>query len=178
MLRLLEEKGHVRHEQDGPRYVFLPIVNRDRARKSALKHVVRTFFDGSATDAVAALLDADAKLSAIRARSPLGHDRKRAQGGKMSLGALVLVAAVKGSVLLVAAWIVVRAFPRISAALRHLVWASALGGSGADAAARANRPGAPVALRSDDPGRDLADSDAPISCARRWRLQLLTSPAS
>ena len=63
MLRLLEEKGHVRHEQDGPRYVFLPTVNRDRARKSALKHVVRTFFDGSATDAVAALLDADAKLS-------------------------------------------------------------------------------------------------------------------
>lgn len=63
MLRLLEEKGHVRHEQDGPRYVFLPIVNRDRARKSALKHVVRTFFDGSATDAVAALLDADAKLT-------------------------------------------------------------------------------------------------------------------
>lgn len=63
MLRLLEEKGHVRHEQDGPRYVFLPTVNRERARKSALKHVVRTFFDGSATDAVAALLDADAKLS-------------------------------------------------------------------------------------------------------------------
>ena len=63
MLRLLEEKGHVRHEQDGPRYVFLPTVNRDRARKSALKHVVRTFFDGSATDVVAALLEADAKLS-------------------------------------------------------------------------------------------------------------------
>ena len=63
MLRLLEEKGHVRHEQDGPRYVFLPTVNRDRARKSARIHVVRTFFDGSATDAVAALLDADAKLS-------------------------------------------------------------------------------------------------------------------
>src|SRR3954462_4119595 len=63
MLRLLEEKGHVRHEQDGPRYVFLPTVNRDRARKSALKHVVRTFFDGSATDAVAALLEGDGKLS-------------------------------------------------------------------------------------------------------------------
>src|SRR6201990_326342 len=57
MLRLLEEKGHVLHEQAGPRYVFLPTVNRDRARKSALKHVVKTFFDGSATDAVAALLD-------------------------------------------------------------------------------------------------------------------------
>lgn len=63
MLRLLEEKEHVRHEQDGPRYVFLPTVNRERARKSALKHVVRTFFDGSPTDAVAALLDTDTKLS-------------------------------------------------------------------------------------------------------------------
>ena len=82
MLRLLEEKGHVRHEQDGPRYVFLPIVNRDRARKSALKHVVRTFFDGSATDAVAALLDADAKLSDIRARSTLGHDRNARKEGR------------------------------------------------------------------------------------------------
>src|SRR3954470_1199160 len=60
LLRLLEEKGHVRHEHDGPRYVYSPTVNRDRARRSALKHVVRTFFDGSATDAVAALLDGDA----------------------------------------------------------------------------------------------------------------------
>ena len=56
MLRILEEKGHVRHEQDGPRYVFLPTVHRDRAQRSALTHVVRTFFNGSATDAVAALL--------------------------------------------------------------------------------------------------------------------------
>jgi predicted transcriptional regulator len=64
MLRLLEEKGHVRHEQDGPRYVFVPIVHRDRARRSALTHVVRTFFDGSATDAVAALLNDSGKLSA------------------------------------------------------------------------------------------------------------------
>ena len=63
MLRLLEEKGHVRHEQDGPRYIFLPIVHRDRARQSALTHVVRTFFDGSATEAVAALLHDGAKLS-------------------------------------------------------------------------------------------------------------------
>src|SRR5256885_10489858 len=62
LLRLLEEKGHVRHEQDGPRYIYTPIVNRDRARRSALKHVVRTFFDGSATDAVAALLDGEGKL--------------------------------------------------------------------------------------------------------------------
>ena len=57
MLRVLEEKGHLTHEQDGPRYVFLPTVPRDEARDSALRHMVRTFFDGSATGAVAALLD-------------------------------------------------------------------------------------------------------------------------
>jgi len=63
MLRLLEEKGHVRHEQDGPRYVFLPTVNRDKARRSAMRHLVRTFFDGSTEDAVAALLESDARMS-------------------------------------------------------------------------------------------------------------------
>jgi BlaI family penicillinase repressor len=63
MLRLLEEKGHVRHEQDGPRYVYLPVVNRDKARKSAMKHLVRTFFDGSTEDAVAALLQGDSGMS-------------------------------------------------------------------------------------------------------------------
>jgi len=56
MLRLLEEKEHLRHEQDGPRYVYVPVVARDRARRSALDHLVRTFFDGSAEDVVAALL--------------------------------------------------------------------------------------------------------------------------
>jgi predicted transcriptional regulator len=63
MLRLLEEKGHVRHEQDGPRYVYLPIVNRDKARRSAMRHLVRTFFDGSTEDAVAALLQNDSGMS-------------------------------------------------------------------------------------------------------------------
>jgi predicted transcriptional regulator len=63
MLRLLEEKGHVRHEQDGPRYVFIPTVNRDKARRSAMKHLVRTFFDGSTEDAVAALLQNDSGMS-------------------------------------------------------------------------------------------------------------------
>src|ERR671925_464450 len=56
LLRILEQKGHLRHEQDGPRYVFLPTVPRDRARRSAMRHLVRTFFDGSTEDAVAALL--------------------------------------------------------------------------------------------------------------------------
>ncbi len=57
MLRILEEKGHIRHEQDGPRYVFLPTVARDKAKRSALDHLLDTFFEGSAAQAVATLLD-------------------------------------------------------------------------------------------------------------------------
>ena len=57
MLRILEEKGHVRHEQDGPRYVYLPTVARDNAKKSAMRHMLQTFFDGSASQAISALLD-------------------------------------------------------------------------------------------------------------------------
>jgi len=57
MLRYLEDKGHLRHEQDGPRYVYLPTAPADEVRGSALSHVVRTFFDGSVSTAVAALLE-------------------------------------------------------------------------------------------------------------------------
>lgn len=57
MMRLLEEKGQLRHEEDGPRYVYGPTVPRDTARRSALTNLVRTFFDGSTEQAVAALLD-------------------------------------------------------------------------------------------------------------------------
>jgi len=56
-LRVLEEKGHVRHEEEALRYVYLPVVARDSARKSALRHMVTTFFAGSVQDTVAALLD-------------------------------------------------------------------------------------------------------------------------
>jgi BlaI family transcriptional regulator, penicillinase repressor len=63
-LRVLEEKGHVRHEEEGPRYVYTPAVARGTVRRSALKHLVETFFDGSAEQAVAALLGSDgARLS-------------------------------------------------------------------------------------------------------------------
>ncbi len=55
-LRVLEEKGHVRHEEIGLRYVYEPAVARRAARKSALRHLVETFFDGSAESAVAAIL--------------------------------------------------------------------------------------------------------------------------
>jgi len=58
-LRVLEGKGHVRHEEEGLRYVYVPVVPRRIVRKSALKHVVDTFFDGSAEKVVAALLGAD-----------------------------------------------------------------------------------------------------------------------
>ncbi len=55
-LRVLEEKGHVRHEEDQLRYVYLPAVSRQRVRKSALKHLLDTFFDGSPEKVVEALL--------------------------------------------------------------------------------------------------------------------------
>ena len=59
MLRILEDKGHIIHEQDGPRYVFLPIVPREEASGTALRRLVRTFFGGSPEGAMAALLDLD-----------------------------------------------------------------------------------------------------------------------
>ena len=59
-LRVLETKGHVRHEEHGLRYVYMPAVPRHAARKSALRHLVETFFDGSTEKTVAALLGGDA----------------------------------------------------------------------------------------------------------------------
>lgn len=56
-LRILEEKGHARHEQDGPRYVYLPVQAREVAGRTALRHLMRTFFDDAPERAVAALLD-------------------------------------------------------------------------------------------------------------------------
>jgi len=56
-LRVLEEKGHVRHEEQSLRYVYLPIVPRDKAMQSALRHLVATFFDNSTEQAIAALLN-------------------------------------------------------------------------------------------------------------------------
>ena len=59
-LRVLEDKGHVRHDEEGLRYVYAPAVPRQAARKSALKHLVETFFDGSAEQVVAAVLGGEA----------------------------------------------------------------------------------------------------------------------
>lgn len=64
ILRVLENKGHVRHVEEGLRYVYLPAVERETAKKSAIRRLVSTFFDGSAKAAAAAFLDpASAELS-------------------------------------------------------------------------------------------------------------------
>jgi predicted transcriptional regulator len=57
MLRVLEDKGHIRHQEEGLKYVYLPVVPRDRAKKSAVKHLLDTFFNNSPEQIVAALLD-------------------------------------------------------------------------------------------------------------------------
>ena len=69
-LRILENKGHVRHEGEGLKYVYLPTVGREKATRSALSHLVETFFDGSPEKAVAALLD-----SSTSSLSPAELDR-------------------------------------------------------------------------------------------------------
>ena len=61
MLRILEEKGHLLHTQDGPRYIYSPTVAAAEASRSALRHVLKTFFDGSPAQAMAALLDETAE---------------------------------------------------------------------------------------------------------------------
>ena len=64
ILRILAQKALITHREDGPRYVYLPVVSPDRARDQALQHVVRTFFEGSTEHAVTALLRmSDADLS-------------------------------------------------------------------------------------------------------------------
>ena len=66
MLRILEDKGHVKHEQDGPRYVYVPTVGHDNAKRSALHHMLKTFFDGSTEQAISALLDDSASKCPMR----------------------------------------------------------------------------------------------------------------
>src|ERR1700686_3524077 len=61
MLRVLEEKGHIRHQAEGLRYVYIPTVTRDKAKRSAVKHLVDTFFRDSPEQVVAALLDVSSK---------------------------------------------------------------------------------------------------------------------
>ena len=83
MLRLLEDKGHVTHRADGLRYVYTPTVSRSAARRSALRHLVHTFFAGSAPDAAASLLELpDAKLSDADVRRLAAIIRKSKTEGR------------------------------------------------------------------------------------------------
>ena len=62
-LRVLEQKGHLKHQHDGTRYVYIPTVNKEKARQSALDHLLNTFFDGSAASVVATLLERSKDIS-------------------------------------------------------------------------------------------------------------------
>ena len=83
LMRILEEKAHLRHRQEGPRYVYTPTVPLDAAKQSALKHILSTFFEGSVSQAVAALLDlgrddlTDAELERLARLIDLTHDEGR-----------------------------------------------------------------------------------------------------
>jgi predicted transcriptional regulator len=82
-MNVLEEKGHIKHRQDGPRYVYLPAVTRDRARRAALNHLLQTFFDGSAESAVVALLQmSDSTLSTTDFERLADEVRKARQEGR------------------------------------------------------------------------------------------------
>ncbi len=81
-LRALVEKGHLRHEYDGPRYVYMPTMPRHQARRSALAHLVRTFFDGSAEGAMAALLELESSELSEETRERLREmiDQAKSEG--------------------------------------------------------------------------------------------------
>ena len=79
-LRTLEDKGQIRHEEEGLRYVYLPKTRPDQARRRALSHLIDTFFGGSAADAAAALLDASRLDQAQLARLQAQIDRARKEG--------------------------------------------------------------------------------------------------
>ncbi len=83
LLRILEEKRHVRHEQEGTRYVYLPRIERDRAKRPAMRHLMDTFFEGSATQAIAALIDEDANTLSSEDWQRLADmiERARKEGG-------------------------------------------------------------------------------------------------
>ena len=83
-LRVLEEKGHVRHQEEGLKYVYLPVMARHTARKSALRHLIETFFEGSAEKAVAALLGGEGSKLSEDELNRIAElvDRTRKDGGR------------------------------------------------------------------------------------------------
>ncbi len=82
MLRLLEEKGHLRHEQEGPRYVYRPTADPAQVSRGALRHVVRTFFDNSAASAMAAMLGDEGRSLSDQELSRLERLLEQARRGR------------------------------------------------------------------------------------------------
>jgi predicted transcriptional regulator len=83
MLRVLEGKGHVRHQEEGLKYVYTPVVARDKAKRSVVRHLLDTFFNGSAEQAMAALLDVSAsKLTDEELKRMSGMIEKARQEGR------------------------------------------------------------------------------------------------
>jgi predicted transcriptional regulator len=80
LLRILEDKGHARHESQGTRYLYLPSVSRERARNSALTRIIKTFFDGSAAQAAAALVDSGSLSDEELTRLSALIDRAKKEG--------------------------------------------------------------------------------------------------
>ena len=81
MLRYLEEKGHLKHEQEGPRYIYLPTSPQQKVRASALTHLVHTFFNGSVSEAAAALIESKPLSRAEQERLTQLLEKARKKGG-------------------------------------------------------------------------------------------------
>ena len=79
LVGVLEEKGHLRHIEDGPRYVYTPTQSRDRVRRSALAHLVDTFFGGSRAETVAALLELEGRELTADELDELGEKIEQAR---------------------------------------------------------------------------------------------------
>ena len=122
-LRILEDKGHVRHEQDGPRYVYLPVQETDAAGRRALRHLTQTFFRRGAREGRRRALGRGLGGDVRRRPRPLGRDDPaRSRPGTMTALASL---AVKGLVVLLAAALSTRLLRRATASTRHGVWAVA-----------------------------------------------------
>jgi hypothetical protein len=123
-LRVLEGKGHVRHEQDGQRYVYSPAAPRRTVRRSALKHLVETFFEGSVEQVVAALLGGEG--GATNGRTARSHRRPDQEGQKGRRVMDVMALTLKTSLVLGLGMLAVLALRRRSAAVRHWMLALAV----------------------------------------------------
>src|SRR6185295_6697183 len=82
LLRILENKGHIRHEQDKARYVFAPVVSREKAKVAALKHLTHTYFEGSPEHAIAAMIESASPRLADDALDRLGKLIRKARETK------------------------------------------------------------------------------------------------